>query len=605
MQRLAAGAAPRRGLRASKMLLRLVAALVALFILAMYLTPGGAPLRTPPATSKAVPETTSVPLPTASPQPPASARPANPRTETSSHEPPTPTTLSPHTATSPPPAESIDDLRSGKTCFTVPYPEKPGIANPYAKKGETIDVLGEQHGVTHYCILTNVCVNPKDGSLSLFDPDREGESFPFPIRVENQDHATIYTNDPHSLKTAKQTRTLITDGLSIVLRPSECCNSLRAMFEPIPSLWLALADFRGNKTRQQEAGIFKRADAEVNKVVIATSHLPSTNGTLQPWSDWMINLAVAGGNPKAHLKRGAILQLHREYANGQVYPRCFRRVLVPGAVRGFFPHRYAARDFRREAYARLSAMKKSAVQAGENPWYMAHEGPNGFVKQRRVILFAVRNGARSITDMHTVNQLIERKGADAHAAVKLIDFGSHPLISQATHAQEADMLVGVTGSDFMNMVFMSADSLVLELNPVFYATDVFRTMADVSGLQYLAWTCTAPTCAFDEDRRQWGKMVAALGVTIGKRRDIQLRIGAAEAQPKFTWPAVGDPMRTCPQCAALVRSYNASTMIMVRDSRLKVERHLNELERALSQAFSMVGWFEYEIVPVTPAPRRR
>jgi hypothetical protein len=46
-------------------------------------------------------------------------------------------------------------------------------------------------------------------------------------------------------------------------------------------------------------------------------------------------------------------------------------------------------------------------------------------------------------------------------------------------------------------------------------------------------------------------------------------------------------------------------MIMVRDSRLKVERHLNELERALSQAFSMVGWFEYEIVPVTPAPRRK
>jgi hypothetical protein len=87
------------------------------------------------------------------------------------------------------------------------------------------------------------------------------------------------------------------------------------------------------------------------------------------------------------------------------------------------------------------------------------------------------------------------------------------------------MLVGVTGSDFMNMVFMSADSLVLELNPVFYATDVFRTMADVLGLQYLAWTCTAPTCAFDEDRRQWGKMVAALGVTVGKRRDIQ-RIGA-------------------------------------------------------------------------------
>ena len=80
--------------------------------------------------------------------------------------------------------------------------------------------------------------------------------------------------------------------------------------------------------------------------------------------------------------------------------------------------------------------------------------------------------------------------------VKVLNFQTADFVTQAAHAQEADILIGMHGADLTNMMFQRPGSVVVELNPLFFFENCYEEMAHYLGLHYLSWTCTSPRCAF-------------------------------------------------------------------------------------------------------------
>jgi hypothetical protein len=450
---------------------------------------------------------------------------------------------------------------------------------------ETTDngILGEKIGTSHYCIIENVCVT-SSGRFVLFDDARQGEKHVFPFQPLLAEHFTEYvsTSDTRLIDAASNGN-YFEDELAVLLRQSYCCSHIRHFIEPIPTLHSALLDLRTNASRRLENSITGAAPY-VSRLVIVKGSISA--GGLNDWTEWMLHAAVGGVDHPTYTFPERIVILHQE---DDLNLRCFRRALVPGAVYHIFQSPRMGTAFRAAMYARLSADKRAAMKSGGDKWLIANEGPQGFRKSaERVVLYAKRFSKRSIRDNDVMEKLLQRATARVGAVLKTIEFGKHSFLSQAVHSQEADVFIALHGADLTNLLFQRKGAVVIEMNPLFFFESGYREMAKVLELNYTAWTCTAPTCAFGGDRVVWNQVV---GSQKDFKYDEKTRVIEYPGMAPFVWPAIGYPA-TCTGCdkmsccSPLAPEFYSA----LRDNDVRISEHQEEIETVLNASFAVLGW---------------
>jgi hypothetical protein len=445
------------------------------------------------------------------------------------------------------------------------------------------DVLGEALGTSSYCVLHDVCIHGSSAEHYLFDDVRAGNTYDFPRQVHQRPFTTFLKSDSPKLRDAVSAGDYYEGDLAVAIQTSYCCSHIRHFLEPIPTLNSALLDLRTNASRRAEAGLGNiSGTALVSRAVLVGG--PTRSGDLGPFNEWMLH-AGAGGkdHPEFTFKHG-VSDIRK-----RTEPMCFKRLLVPGSNYLVYQSNKMADDFRDAVYARLSVEKRKHYASTNDGFYIRNEGPSGFQKaNERVILYSVRGGRRTVSDSDIVVDYLNQFAARHNAVVKVIEFGNHAFLSQAAHAQEADIFIGIHGGDLTNLLFQRKGAGTIELNPLFFFESGYREMAVFSGLHYTAWTCTAPSCAFGGNRDQWNDIV---GSHKDFKYDESTRLIRFPGFEPFVYPAVGYPGKChqCDQmpCCSPLRDQFYSGL---RDSSVSLQHHLYELELALNLTTESLGW---------------
>jgi len=225
---------------------------------------------------------------------------------------------------------------------------------------------------------------------------------------------------------------------------------------------------------------------------------------------------------------------------------------------------------------------------------LRHEtGPLGtYVRShhRPVVMYARRRTKRTISDeaafLRALQVVVDTLGGE----LRTIEFKSHSPLSQATHMQDVDLLVGIHGADLTNLMWMPRGSSVLELNPLWYFHPRFKLMADKLGHHYHVWTCTSPRCAFggveDSSHFFWShiKALHSTGLYLGYN-DTTREIHSV-MYGKYVWPArkyIGPTV--CEGCAHL------SLYEERRESNIRMMPMLDEWLAEVGDIFVRRGYY--------------
>lgn len=282
--------------------------------------------------------------------------------------------------------------------------------------------------------------------------------------------------------------------------------------------------------------------------------------------------------------------------------RCFEKLIVPGTYYEVWPNEEEGQKFRDTAYKYLSEKRKLKQQnpaADESlpkeEWISKtlQSGVNGaFARNssRRVLLYAARTSKRKVVDAPIMVEFFKVVMQHFNGEVKTISFGKESFNSQAAHAQDADILIGIHGADLTNMIWQQKGRVVVELNPIFFFEPRFKLMADRLGLHYIPWYCTSDRCGFGGDRLKvasYERQTKAEYTFLWDERKI-----VSKNYGNFTWPVdkyiSNDVCDGCDKmlCCSSVKSVNWRN----RETDIKVEPHLEEIGSILVQGAIKMGW---------------
>ena len=442
------------------------------------------------------------------------------------------------------------------------------------------------------------------------------------------------------------------DGLAVVLRQSYCCAHVRHTQEPLPTLLAALMDLDGNATRRVELGWPRDVAARplVTRVHMANSG--TLNSYVRFVATAAASWRAAGSDDDgAFVGAGGNVTSHR-WPRGHGRPptlsvtmgedRCFELAIIPGASYHLFPSsemafRYRDRMYEYAAFedallernmgrtrsgggavvARPGATLDQAGRgagggkgtrpvptAGDAPETASASGKNtktstdvmpDLIDRRdtdaatRVILFSTRSSKRRVANQPAFLTMLRQLAKGWGASVHVVDFSNLSPTQQIAKVRGADVFMALHGADLTNLMFLRPGTVVAELNPIFFFESGYYEMAARLGLHYLAWTCTAPSCAFGGDRNVWQGVIgikAPLFTYVAANRSMTY-----PGQPHFVWPVLGYPGH-CPGCDKMAGSSPLSSSFynQMRDSDVNTKRHREEFRDLLRLAAARLNW---------------
>jgi hypothetical protein len=465
-----------------------------------------------------------------------------------------------------------------------------------------VDVLGEGMGTSHFCVLTNVCVDNNNEMVLINKPGvSDDRTHPFPRTLFWEAHHAKRVPARTELEEAFHQGRYVR-GTAVVLAHAYCCNHPVHYMEPLPSLLSGLEKVRGPASYAGSASSFPPC-APLNLSCVSNidwiAHIGrgwSEGGVSQQgWTGHALRIAL--GYPTQQQLKAVTFPVDAEkvhpllgrYARNSL--RCYEKVVVGGPFYDLFATSEIAVEWRSAAERYAAEARKMKP---ENSWVRENIDSNFFFAKRpnsRVILVVFRRGSsRTMTDSAPFLAALEKVFQPLHIAVNSIAFEDHDFLSQLTHSQEADIMIGMHGAGLGNMMFMRPGSSLIEINPILFFESRFYEMSQRLGIYYDAVTCTKKRCAFGGDAGPWDEYFS---VNRGRNAWIDDDTGMLITKEfgNFTWPPVGYA-GGCLQCnkVSCCTALNPFFYNVFRDSNVAAMPMLSDVLRALYRAGKHMGW---------------
>lgn len=411
----------------------------------------------------------------------------------------------------------------------------------------------------HVCVLRDVCFG--DGEqlvvLSPRTSDEERRAHRMQIARVDQSLSVVFSPKPGAKPSPlyEKISNTVKQNATLVVYASQFANHITHVLEGAGGLHFSVHRNKEHVARH----VCPDDDLTCFPPVAAFNFMGS--GFPGEWHENMLRIMI-----EDHDK--AVVFRYSDEPGRQPF-QCFKRAIVPGFYYSVFPDSEDTSTFQaatREYLTRNANYTHTAERAG-------------------VILMSKRTSKRSVVDWDKLVDFVKQQAALFRTAggktitVKEIEYGREAFAAQASSSAEADILMGLHGADLTNMLYQRRGSVILELNPLFFFENRFYELANNLGLHYMAWTCTHTDCAFggNEDSR-FRSTVSRFGYNFEKR--VFERDGR-----DLKWPYDRYVGYSCPACDAM-----GINVMEFRDTNVRVEESLNEIQVVLHRAFSAVGF---------------
>ena len=372
---------------------------------------------------------------------------------------------------------------------------------------------------------------------------------------------------------------------TLVLLGHATANHITHFLEPVGSLQIGVRDMmvdaygpNENPCKSDDLSCFYRPS------LIISNQVDLDNGNL--WGENVLRMMFRDYDRKMEFSRWGTLS----FADTNEM-KCFEKLVLPGAFYGIWPHGADTTPFLHAIdeyiinHAKEENDRAKRANAERNDEHSALQVEHVAGDGSKRILIAHRTTKRTIVDHESFVQIVTKHAARVGAVVDVVQFGSKKFNEQLSLAKGARILMGIHGADLTNMLFLPANSVVIELNPLFFFENRFDELAQALGHKYMPWNCGTHECAFGGDRSHFDRYIQSHGLKYNYS-DYTI---TTEAYGTFEWGwkgYVGFGCLACNDvtCCTGVRNGFYSEL---RESHIKIGegKHADEIRSVLDDAF--------------------